>query len=350
MKQPKVSIIVPIFNVELYLVRCIESLLIQTLKDIEIILVDDGSPDSCPLICDEYAQKDSRIKVIHKKNEGLGMARNSGIEIATGKYIAFLDSDDRVEPNMYEILYNRIISSNADLVFCNYKSDLGNGQYVNKIDFKNEVFFEKEDIHKLSLDTIASAPGVKKERAFMFSVWKSIFRLDLIKNKQIKFVSERQYVSEDLPFLLSYFKESSKILFIPDVLYIYTATNSNSLTKQLRWSKVEATVNFYHLLNELMVADDDTIRLRTNRLLIGYFREYLYIICAMKIGFSEKINFIKRLNNLDEWNDIRGYRAIDLPCYNGLIYFFQKNNLTLLSMLAVSIIKILKNYKDKIDY
>ena len=94
--KPKVSIIVPVYNVEKYLDRCMESLLNQTLKDIEIILVDDGSPDNCPQICDEYAKKDSRVKVVHKVNAGLGYARNSGLDVASGEYVAFVDSDDYV--------------------------------------------------------------------------------------------------------------------------------------------------------------------------------------------------------------------------------------------------------------
>ena len=100
MERPKVSIIVPIYNVERFLDRCMDSLLNQTLKDIEIIMVDDGSPDNCPQMCDEYAKNDSRVKVIHKKNAGLGMARNSGLEIATGEYVAFVDSDDYVDCHM----------------------------------------------------------------------------------------------------------------------------------------------------------------------------------------------------------------------------------------------------------
>lgn len=94
MNDIKVSIIVPIYNVEKYLCRCMDSLLNQTLKDIEIIMVDDGSPDNCPQMCDEYAKKDSRVKVIHKKNAGLGEARNSGLKIISGKFVAFVDSDD----------------------------------------------------------------------------------------------------------------------------------------------------------------------------------------------------------------------------------------------------------------
>ena len=97
----KISIIVPIYNTEMYLHRCIKSLLDQSFKDIEIILVDDGSPDRCPEICDYYAAQDSRIRVIHKSNAGSGMARNSGLEIATGKYIGFVDSDDYIHCDMY---------------------------------------------------------------------------------------------------------------------------------------------------------------------------------------------------------------------------------------------------------
>lgn len=105
MSNVKVSIIVPIYNVEKYLDRCMQSLLNQTLKEIEIVLVDDGSPDNCPKMCDEYAKKDSRVKVVHKQNAGLGYARNSGLENATGEYVAFVDSDDYVDINAYEMSF-----------------------------------------------------------------------------------------------------------------------------------------------------------------------------------------------------------------------------------------------------
>lgn len=118
--MPKVSIIVPIYNVEQYLAKCIESLLVQSLKDIEIILVDDGAIDKSPDICNEYALKDNRIRVIHKQNGGLSDARNVGIEVAQGEYIAFLDSDDWIEPRCYEFLYNHAIKQDADIAQCDY--------------------------------------------------------------------------------------------------------------------------------------------------------------------------------------------------------------------------------------
>ena len=110
-----ISIIVPVYNVEKYLHRCIESILNQTYKDLEIILVDDGSPDRCGQICDDYAQKDSRIKVIHKENGGLGLARNSGIAVCSGEYIMFLDSDDYLAVDAVQVLFDRILSDCSDL-------------------------------------------------------------------------------------------------------------------------------------------------------------------------------------------------------------------------------------------
>lgn len=122
MLEPKISVIVPIYNVEKYLIRCVESILNQTYKNLEIILVDDGSPDKCPTICDEFAKKDSRIIVVHKKNGGLSDARNAGLDIATGEYIGFVDSDDYISENMYEVLLQRILKNDADMAICNYLS------------------------------------------------------------------------------------------------------------------------------------------------------------------------------------------------------------------------------------
>ncbi len=119
--MPKVSIIVPVYNVEKYLDRCIESILAQTFTDFEVILINDGSPDNCPAMCDEWAKKDSRIRVIHQSNQGQAAARNYALDIAKGDYISFIDSDDYVHPKFLEILYNNLISSNADVSVCSYK-------------------------------------------------------------------------------------------------------------------------------------------------------------------------------------------------------------------------------------
>lgn len=116
----KISIIVPIYRVEKYIHRCVDSILNQTYHNLEIILVDDGSPDGCPAICDEYAKQDERVIVIHQKNQGLSAARNAGLDKASGKYIFFVDSDDFIEENVIKIMVESAEENNADLVLCNY--------------------------------------------------------------------------------------------------------------------------------------------------------------------------------------------------------------------------------------
>ena len=113
--EGKISVVVPVYNVEEYLDQCVESLVGQTYKNLEVILVDDGSPDNCPAMCDEWAERDNRIKVIHKENGGVSSARNAALDIASGDYIGFVDSDDWIEPDMYEILIKNAKKYDADI-------------------------------------------------------------------------------------------------------------------------------------------------------------------------------------------------------------------------------------------
>src|SRR5690348_8514297 len=128
--NPKISIIVPIYDVQKYLFKCIDSILAQTFTDYELILVNDGSPDSCGEICNEFAKKDKRIKVIHKKNGGLSSARNAGLEIAKGEYIGFIDSDDFIHNKMYEILYQNALFHSSDIIICDFLK-VNEGEVVN---------------------------------------------------------------------------------------------------------------------------------------------------------------------------------------------------------------------------
>ena len=118
--MPTISVIVPVYKVEPYIRKCVDSILGQTFSDIQVILVDDGSPDQCGKICDEYAKQDNRVEVIHKENGGLSDARNAGIPYAKGEYIIFLDSDDYIENDMFEYMYTRIKDSGADMATCAY--------------------------------------------------------------------------------------------------------------------------------------------------------------------------------------------------------------------------------------
>lgn len=160
--MPKISVIVPVYNVEKYLDRCMQNLLNQTLQDIEIILVDDESPDNAPKMCDNYAQSDSRVHVIHKKNQGLGLARNSGLAIAKGEFVAFVDSDDYIDLNTFEWLYNQSLKNSFDAIFYRFKqfSDVKDV----KIEYPRDTvkaYVGKEETQLLAMEMIASLPSEK---------------------------------------------------------------------------------------------------------------------------------------------------------------------------------------------
>ena len=168
-KLPLISVIVPIYKVEKYLNKCVQSILNQTYENLEIILVDDGSPDNCGKICDQLAQKDDRIVVIHKQNGGLSSARNAGIEIANGEYIGFVDSDDYVEKFMYELLLKSIKESNTMLSVCAIYYTFENGEKIVKIKDEHDRVFDFKDAI-LEMNTY---------KLFDMGAWSKLYHRDL---------------------------------------------------------------------------------------------------------------------------------------------------------------------------
>lgn len=245
-----VSIIVPVYNVEEYIDRCMESLLNQTLKNIEIILVDDGSPDNCPSICDTYALKDTRVKVIHKKNAGLGYARNSGLKIATGEYVAFVDSDDYVTTDMYEKLYQYACEKKLDTVISGFNRVLNNEIIVTHREVDHdEIITGKKNIHQFVLDMLGAPATYKKDYKYEMSVWRGIYSNRIIQEEQIYFPSERTYISEDIIFHFDYFEYVERLGLLSDVFYCY-CENGQSLTQSFREDRFEKNKKLYlHIID-----------------------------------------------------------------------------------------------------
>lgn len=152
MKKEIISVIVPVYKVEKYIRKSIDSIINQTYKYLEIILVDDGSPDNCPQICDEYAKRDNRIKVVHQNNMGVAAARNRGIEIATGKYIGFVDSDDYIENTMFEDLLEALVTNNAQMSICNINVITDKENYIKNNYPDSKTYSKKEILRELILD------------------------------------------------------------------------------------------------------------------------------------------------------------------------------------------------------
>ena len=212
----KISIIVPVYKVERYLENCIESILNQTFGDFELILVDDGSPDKCGLICDDYAKKDSRIKVIHKNNEGLSAARNSGIQIARGEYIAFVDSDDSINKNMYETLYNTAIKNESDIVICDYENVYEDKKVNQNIEKKISIIENLSNIE--ALNRLYEANGVVYVVA-----WNKLYKRRLFED--LRYDKGRLHEDEFIIHKLLYI--SKTITYIPLKLYYYTQRNDS---------------------------------------------------------------------------------------------------------------------------
>ncbi len=207
MKFPLISVIVPVYNVEKYLDRCVESIVSQTYKNLEIILVDDGSPDNCPEMCDAWAEKDSRIKVIHKENGGVSSARNAALDIAGGEYIGFVDSDDYIESNMFEVLLKNLIDNNADISVCGYQiNDENDGEF--------------------NVRTVSQSDALKLVCIgdYKYGVlWNKLYKKSILKNiKMLNFVC-----CEDLIFNYYAIKKAGSIVECDSKLYHYFQ-NANS--------------------------------------------------------------------------------------------------------------------------
>jgi glycosyltransferase involved in cell wall biosynthesis len=212
-QQPVISIIVPVFNAAEHLANCIDSILSQTFTAFECILVDDGSTDESLNICKSYSKLDKRIKVLHQNNAGVSSARNTGLKNCTGEYVAFVDSDDAVLPEMYRVLYKNIIARNHDVICCGFRHK--EAVYSAAAGFEGQS--QAETVYFL-------------ENAGLFgTVWNKLYKRKIIEKNHIRF-SEGYSFGEDFLFNLSYFSFVTTTLCIGDILYEYN-TNEQSVSK-----------------------------------------------------------------------------------------------------------------------
>lgn len=205
--QPKISVIVPVYKTEGLLDRCVESIVGQTYKNLEIILVDDGSPDNCPAMCDEWAEKDSRIRVIHKENGGVSSARNAALDIATGDYIGFVDSDDWIEPEMYSSLIQKISESGKNIALCSYYAvEISGERYECRCVVDKEVL-DKDDYFRFIV--LGGDGGY---------IWNRLYDADIL--KEVRFDGDIWY-SEDLLFNFKTAQKSNGAAILDKIEYNY---------------------------------------------------------------------------------------------------------------------------------
>ncbi|MBY0145896.1 glycosyltransferase family 2 protein [Neobacillus niacini] len=289
---PKISVVIPVYNVENYLHRCVDSVLKQTFQDFEIILINDGSKDSSGKICDEYAKKDKRIKVIHKKNARVSAARNDGIKMAKGKYVSFIDSDDWIEPAMYQEMFNKAEDLDLDFIMCDYKKKSNNyedkrtqsirGGYYSKYDIKNELYQSL-----IMFENIEYPPTI--------SNWVCLFNLNFLKSNSLYYDEDIHY-DEDSILGTKIMYHATNFYYLKGHHYYNYFYNPNSTTNTYNEKK---WISFLKINERLVKYFGNNIEFDFSRQ-IKINMLYLTLSALGQIKYSEKggkerLNMIKKI-------------------------------------------------------
>lgn len=292
------SVIIPIYNVEQYLKECIDSVLAQTVSDYEMILVDDGSPDNCGMICDEYAAKDERIRVIHKENGGLSSARNAALDIATGKYIFFLDSDDLIEPNLLETVIPSM-EEGYDLVAFGLRGFYDDGSVVTDLPReKGSWLLDSEKKRKDFIHEILVQGRIGWEACLR------AFRREMIEQNHLHFADNRRIFAEDLYFSLCYCAHAKRILSLDSCLYHYRLRRDSIMGQDARKNNVSRIDKLAQAVLEHYKSCDDCKMLAEDFQFL-YFQIMMNQLIYRITLASDHAQLLEELAGLSEWCKIR---------------------------------------------
>lgn len=307
MSTPKVSVVIPVYNVETYLRECLDSALAQTLQDIEIICVDDGSTDGCPQILDEYAQKDDRIKVIHKANSGYGHSMNVGLDAATGEYFAILESDDIIKPNMYEVLYAEAKKHDVDLIKSDYEIFIGDQdarQYTYKAITNKSSLYYKVINPARNLDVFNIA----------MMTWTGLYKISFLRENNIRHNETPGASYQDNGFWFQTFAWAKRVYFIDRAFYMLRRDNPNSSVHNR--AKVFCIFDEYAFIEKRLRAD--AVR---ELIFIGIFQKKKFDNCQFhlsRVGDEYKMEFLRRM--ADEFKEARAHGELDERLFYGQGY------------------------------
>lgn len=334
MDEVKVSVIVPIYNIELYLPNCIDSLLKQTFKEFELILVNDGSTDNCGRICDEYALMDNRVKVHHKVNGGVADARNLGLKESTGEYILFIDSDDWCEPIMIEYLYKRILLDSSDIAIFGYIIDYTNNNFSVERRLDNNNYY-------LGNAQIAKAIYELDQRGMFNSTCNKLYKNQIIKNINLYFDIDGM-PGEDLLFNSLYFRNLKSISFIDITYYHYMRRDEESMVSRY-WPNLYDQIQGFNkarkdLYDFYEMTSSDNNKCYANTF-IGYVSSCIpnMFRANCKMSIREKKAFIQEIMGNCE---IQKYINISVPknFYGKLFKFLYKSNTPIVMYILYSLL------------
>lgn len=302
-----VSIIIPVFNCESYLSKCLESVINQTYEDIEIICIDDNSTDKSMKIMQNYAKNDTRIRIIHKINEGVSLARNAGLNIARGQFILFVDGDDWIEESTCEQAVRKAREENADIIMWSYIRERKGESQKKKIFDKDIIFTEntvQKKLHRRMIGILGSELSQPENADALCTVWGKLYQHSIIFDNNIRFYDIREIGTyEDGLFNLLYFQHTQKAVFLNQYLYHYRRTNANSIIEtynpQLvqQWNKLFCIMKNYIQQNNLGTEYKKALQNRISLSLISLGINEM----SQKSSMMKKIKNIKKIINNDEY-------------------------------------------------
>ncbi|MHA7964395.1 glycosyltransferase [Paenibacillus sp. CAU 1782] len=302
--KPKVSIVVPIYNMEPYLARCLDSLLGQSLKELEIIAVDDGSTDASAAIAASRAESDNRLQLISSPNAGVAAARNLGLAHCSGSYIGFADPDDWADSVMYEAMYGEAVKNDADIVMCAYVREFGSHSKAKAFPLDHKTFLRGEQLqHEVTrrlIGPIGAETSSPEHLDAWGTVWNKLYRSSLIQREGIAFTSLREIGSnEDSLFNVAAFRRANRFLFLDRCYYHYWRVNAGSITTGYREELPEKFRRQYALLETEAAALPRSVP----------FREALQNRIAMNV-LGLGLNIISRKNPANSLGKIRELKEI----------------------------------------
>lgn len=255
--KPEISIIVPIYNMEKYLNRCLDSILAQTINNIEVITVNDGSTDKSLEILQLYAAKDNRIKIINQSNSGVSAARNNGLQNAQGKYIGFVDPDDWVDPNMYDNLLCTSIENAADVVMCSYVREFGTHSKVKVFDVPEKLIYKDDEVKEKVLRRLVGPLNEEVRNPELLdawgTVWSKLYRAELLKTNNVLFTDLSVIgTNEDSLFNMEALCHAKTFVFINKPYYHYWRLNTASVTSSYKPNLMEQWFNLYSHIDQFL--------------------------------------------------------------------------------------------------
>ena len=347
--SPLISIIIPVYNAEKYLSKCIESLINQSIENIEFIFINDGSIDNSKLIIESYMKKDKRILLINKQNSGASDCRNIGIEKAKGQYVGFVDSDDWVAPNMFETLYKNIKYNKSDMCIGGYNLLINNSITKIKLNLNKKIYRDKEIINEIAIPMVESN-SINESNKNQGFIWNNIYNLNIIRDNNIKFHTNLK-IGEDILFNLNFLKYCTKVSISDSFGYFYRY-NQNSQT-------VSYNKNLKNIMDELFkeissfIENNDLLKYTDKRLDILLVNMSNYMI-VNESNLKSIMDIKYRINNISKicsnpklQESIKKLYIEELTLKKRLTLFLIKNKLSIILLIYYSTRRYILKQKNK---